>query len=332
MTIAPIFQRLFATIALILMAPALASALSVYDVIQLSQKNYSDQDIVSLIQATNSAFALNAEDIVRLNQMGISEPVIQAMLEAIPDVTAANPPAGYPPPPPVTENNPDHTEHTQTNSSHTSSTTVIVAPTNHTAEGLFGFEPYGEAGSGHHHHNAVNLAGVQLFILRNEGGFPTVAERSSTIVKRLEKAAAAGTGTFRPNPETTSDSVMFYGRDSDVPVTILNVSQSDAIAYQRRSGRAVTPAVLAAYWSDLLSDYWSIVINQSAPERLSDLHEGEVLQSLYEQWEISSVTESAKLEDAVQLLPRQQQQHLRRLAITVPHDFKISDIHLARQP
>jgi len=332
MTRVPIFQRFLVTTILLLMVPLQAYALSVYDVIQLNQKDYSDQDIVSLILATNSAFALNAEDVVRLNQMGISETVIQAMLTAVPEQSGANPPVNYPPPPAAAENNHDSVEHTPASSSEASSTTVIAAPTKNIASGLFASSPFHETGTGHHHHNALNLAGVQLLILRDEGAFASVADRTSTVVERLEVAAAQGEGTFRPDPTMANDSVMFYGQNSDKPVTILNVSQSDAIAYQRRSGRTVTPALLAAYWSDLLSDYWSIVINRVAPNRLSDLHEGEVLLALYQHWQNSAATESTRLADSVQLLPQQQQQHLLRLAITVPHDFKTSDTHLAQQP
>jgi len=57
-------------------------ALTVYDVIQLSSKDYSSQDIVALIAATDSRFALKAEDIPRLMDLGVSETVIQVMLKA----------------------------------------------------------------------------------------------------------------------------------------------------------------------------------------------------------------------------------------------------------
>jgi len=332
MTIAPLLHRIFAAVALLLMAPVLSYALSIYDVIQLSEKNYSDQDIVALIQATDSAFTLVAEDIVRLKELGLSEQVIQAMLKAIPDEAGINPVARNTAPPTHSPASPAHVEHTPDSSAHASSTTMVAAPAKTIAGGRFDSSPFQETRSGHHHHSTVNLAGIRLLVLRDEGLFPSVANRASTVAGRLEQAASVGEGTFHPDPEANVDSVMFYGSNTDKPMTILNVSQADALAYQRRSGRTVTPALLAAYWSDLLSDYWSIVINQSPPDRLSGLHDGEVLTALHEQWTISSETASAQLTDAAQLLPRQQQQHLRRLASTVPHDFLIRDTHLAERP
>jgi len=319
-------------VALLLATTAPAYALSIYDVIQLSKKNYSDQDIVSLIQATDSAFTLKAEDIVRLQGMGISEPVIQVMVKSIPEETGINPAASYSAPPHDAASTPTHVEHTSANITQANAATTPVAPAKVVAGGYITIEPFQETGSGHHHHNAVNLAGVRLLVIRDEGLFPSVETRATAIAKRLEQTVSMGKGSFHPGSSATSSKVMFYERNANKPVLILNVSHSDAYAYQLRSGRAVTPALLAAYWSDLLSDYWSIAINQSAPDRLSALHEGEVLNALYDQWGKSNKTEPVQLADAVQLLPRQQQQHLSSLAITVPHDFLISDPHLARQP
>jgi len=341
MTIVPLLHRLFTVATLLLMAPALSYALSIYDIIQLSKKNYSDQDIVSLIQATDSAFTLKADDIVRLQGLGLSEPVIQAMVQAIPEQSDVEPPATYPVPADaikypaqssVTHNGSTHKEHTAVSSTQADSKTVKVTHGILIAGGRFNSGTLRETRSGHHDHSAVNLAGVQLLVLRAEGQFSSVTARANAIVKRLDQAASVGEGTFHSMPTTTGDSVMFYGRGTDRPVLIMEVSQSDAVAYQRRSGQTVTPTLLATYWSDLLSDYWSITINQVTPERLSYLHDGEVLTDLYDQWGKLSGTQSAQLADAVQLLSRQQQQHLLRLAISVPRDFVISDSHLARQP
>ncbi len=72
---------------------AQAHALTVYDVIQLSSKNYSDQDIVTLIKVTDSAFELRAEDIPHLMDLGVSETMIQAMLKATHLKASSDPPA-----------------------------------------------------------------------------------------------------------------------------------------------------------------------------------------------------------------------------------------------
>lgn len=332
MTIVPVIRRLIITAVPLLVMPVLAYALSIYDVIQLSQKDYSDQDIMALIQATDSAFELKAKDIVRLKKLGLSESVIQAMLKGTPEETGARPASGSSAPSHAAATTHNHNEPAPVNSAQASAVTSFETPEKTVAAGRFDYESFQETGSGRHHHSAVNMAGVRLLVLRDEGSFPSVVARANAVVKRLKRAELAGEGTFLPGSATTDNQVMFYGRNADRPVIILKVSHSDARAYQRRSGRTVTPALLAAYWSDLLSDYWSIVINRVAPDRLSDLHEGEVLKALYKQWKKSSEMESAQLVDAARLLPRRQQQHLLRLAITVPHDFLISGSHLAEQP
>jgi len=100
MTIAPFLRWPGVVAVLLFVIPLSSQALSVYDVIQLSQKNYSDQNIVALIQDTGSAFKLEAKDVVRLKELGLSEPVIRTMLKAIPEdmdgETAANSPAVSP--------------------------------------------------------------------------------------------------------------------------------------------------------------------------------------------------------------------------------------------
>lgn len=307
------FRRPLVTIILLSVIPLSAHALSVYDVIQLNQKNYSDKDIIALIDATGSAFKLQAEDVVRLKDEGLGEPVIQAMLKAVPGGNENQRVATV--------------DGAQVNPEASSLTTQKTI-----AGGRFKVEPFKELEPGRHRHSAVVLAGVQLLVLRATGGFTSVVERADAVVKRLEKAALMGEGAFRASTAMDDNAVMFYGRVADKPVAILQVSHMDAHAYQRRSGRAVTPALLAAYWSDLLSDYWSIAINETTPNRLADIHEGEVLTALYLEWEKSRETASVQLMDAAQLLPRQQQQHLLRLASTVPHDFLINSTHLLEQP
>ena len=67
-----------------LLGPCAASGLSVYDVITLSQGRYEEENIVDIIQTTDSAFTLTATDVVYLKTTGISDSVLQAMLVAVP--------------------------------------------------------------------------------------------------------------------------------------------------------------------------------------------------------------------------------------------------------
>jgi len=83
-------SRLNIVLVLLLAVSTQATAITVFDVIQLSKKNYGDQEIIALIEATDSAFELKADDVTRLADLGIGEPVIQAMLKAVPAEPAHN--------------------------------------------------------------------------------------------------------------------------------------------------------------------------------------------------------------------------------------------------
>ena len=60
------------------------SALSIVDIVQLSQNSYSEEAIIKLIEVTSSAFELEAKDVPRLKELGVSEAVIRVMLERVP--------------------------------------------------------------------------------------------------------------------------------------------------------------------------------------------------------------------------------------------------------
>ena len=61
-----------------------AAALSIVDIIQLSQNDYSEAEIIKLIEVTESAFELEAADLPRLKGLGVHEAVIRVMLERVP--------------------------------------------------------------------------------------------------------------------------------------------------------------------------------------------------------------------------------------------------------
>ncbi len=295
-------------------------SLTVYDVIQLSTKNYPDKDIITLIEVTNSAFELKAEDIPRLLKLGVSETVIQMMLKAVPDQSTGH---SLPPSSPQASNS---IIATQTRRPAPADTKVIIAG------GNFDYKPYQEAGAGHHHHQAINLAGVNLLVLRHKGGFSSIKKRAAAAITQLGLAALAGKGTFQPHTINKTPVLLFYGENTSQPIYILNISAADAYAYQLRSGRTVSPALLAAYWSRLLSDYWSITVNNVKPVHLAEVHEGEALNDLYQQWIKPPVIPDARLQDAAQLLSSQTQHHLLHLATTVPRDFVVNDNYSLVEP
>ncbi len=61
------------------LAQARASAMSIQDVVDLSQQHISDQLIINQIRSKNSVFRLTKDDLIYLRQMGVSERVIAEM-------------------------------------------------------------------------------------------------------------------------------------------------------------------------------------------------------------------------------------------------------------
>ena len=309
---------------LMLAVSAQATAMTVYDVIQLSKKSYSDQDIIALIETTDSAFELKAGDVARLVELGVSEPVIQAMLKAIPAKPLAEP---------------DHDTATGqyfTNPADkipgSGTAIAYITSSKSVPRADINSEILEESGSGRHHHQVITFSGISLFVLRDEGNYPSVSARARAVVDRLRTASAIDDGQFQPAHVAGSDTVMFTAAGSGRTFIIVSVSPRDASAYQRRSGRRVTPDLLAAYWSDLLTDYWSLALGSRPPDRLATLHEGEALQELYDGLDKSISNDADRLTGAFQSLPKQERDHLLQLAVSVPRDFNATDEHTGETP
>lgn len=304
-------------LALIAFSAPPAFALSVFDAIQLSKQGYSDQAIIDLIEATDSAFDLEAEDLPKLKQLGVSEPVIRAMLERAVSVgeveAAALETEG------VRESEPSrvHTDVAGTtphDRDHRASTPRSDSP--------FSAHPLLEARAGGHSHLALALGGLDLFVLRDEGGYTSIETRGRAVIERLREAWAAGRGRFRAVPAASGAQVVFRaaadGTEQQM-LGVLTVSARDARAYELRSGRSVTPNLLAMYWADLFSDFWAVAHGEP-PERLLALHEGEALGVLREALAQLDEPDGA-LRAAAELVPSSTRHHLQRLARTVPMEY-----------
>ena len=301
-----------------------ALALSVFDTIQLSKRGYSDKEIVDLIEATDSAFDLKAEDLPKLKQLGVSEVVIRAMLERA--VTAEHAGPG---------DAPHETEGAHESEPHAAPSAVeaphVDAPPPSTARrrhSPFTAYPHPEERSGHHVHLVLALDGLDLLVLRDEGGHPSIESRGRAVIERLGEAWAAGRGRFTVQHVGSGVQVVFRaGTDQETQQTILvlKVSTGDAIAYERRSGRGVTPDLLARYWADLLSDFGAVSRGET-PKRLLALHEGEALAVLREAF--AHLGEGDRtLGAAAEGVPSSTRHHLLRLAQTVPMEYGHGGAH-----
>lgn len=328
-----------------------AAALTILDVIQLSQRNYSDAQILAIIDATNSVFELDVEDLPRLKQLGVSEVVIRAMLKRRPPPSPqvsdeqANAAVG------AASTRPDFSATApipsasladvarrakaqgrtawSTNAPSPVSTvrparsTTAVPPRSigNTPGPLAGFFPVAEDRAGHHAHVAVALGGLEVFVLRDEASYGSIADRAEALAAQLEAARARGDGEFRHASIGGKDTVVFRSADGQTQVVITSVTPRDARAYEIRSARKVGTTLLARYWADLLSDYWSIIVVHSAPKRLTGLHDGEALTALFRGLDKDTENDRHDVQTLIGMLPSSVQYHLRQLARAVPIDY-----------
>lgn len=327
---APGLERLLA-LALVLVSPSVASAISVYDVIRLTQNGYADEQIIALIDTTESVFELKAEDLVRLKQLGVGEAVIRRMLQkASPEASAEPEDREQTPRPEATSPSArsalGERAHDRPHAHEEAVSADRPAPAGDPlgpATGAAGLSRYAvsEEGAGGHTHVAVALAGVPLLILRDEGKYASIGVRAEDVVRRLTQARGLAEGEFRAAHVGVSDAVVFRDSSKRPELVVLSVSAVDAHAYQKRSGRLVTPDDLAAYWADLLNDYWDLFVRAKPPRRLVNLHEGEALSTLYRIASEASGKGDERLASAVQRLPQPALHHLQRLAAAVPLEF-----------
>ena len=314
-----------AGLALIAFSAPPAFALSVFDIIQLSKRDYSDQGIIDLIEATDSAFDLEAEDLPKLKQLGVSEPVIRSMLERAVSAEEAEAAAVPHETGGIRKSEPSRTHADVVGSpphdrAHLASTLRSGSP--------FTAYPLLEARAGGHFHVALALDGLDLLVLRDEGGYASIETRGRAVIEQLREAWVAGRGPFRAQPAASGAQIVFRdGADETKQqmIRVLTVSARDARAYELRSGRSVTPDLLAMYWADLLSDFWAVTHGEP-PKRLLTLHEGEALRVLREA--LAQLDEpDGTLGAAAELVPSSTRHHLQRLARTVPVEYGDGGAH-----
>jgi hypothetical protein len=166
---------------------------------------------------------------------------------------------------------------------------------------------------------ALTLSGLEVLVLRDEGPFPSMQARALEVVQRLDAALAQGDGTCNPVSTGWGPAVVFQSAATHRRMTIIEVTAADAHAYEIRSGRSVTPDLLAAYWADLLSDFIAIAMGRR-PNRTLTLHDGDALGVLYQALK-SSAGRGGGLRAAAELLPSSVKHHLELLAAAVPVDY-----------
>ncbi len=311
-----ILQALTAILALFITGQV--AAVSIYDVIELSRQDFSDEQIVRIIRSTGSAFELEAEDIPRLKKLGVSEVIIQTMLKTTPVET----PSGHSldeeerrTAPVLDTARPSGLEVTKPATREKAGLPAVPA-------GRFAFTMVAEEEAGGHRHAYVTMNGLPVLVLRDEGHYQSIAGRAGSVVDALEESTGAGSGRFKVRHDQGAEVVVYEGDLRQIPV--IRINRRDVQAYDVRSERRLNTELLAAYWAALLNDYWAIAVSRVAPSHLVDLHRGDALTLLFE---VVSQSERSDLRAAVLQLPGTIRRHLERLARAVPDDFEAPEEH-----
>lgn len=282
-----------ATLFLVLLAvllPACLGAISVFDVIRLSQGWYSDAEIIRLIQTTDSRFVLSAEDTVRLREAGVTESVIREML--------SRPAPRREPEPSVSDG----------------------AVLRSRPEPLFSGSPYQE-GSGDRHGNAVvTLAGIEVLIVRDEAGFSSPLARARTVAQTLNTLPASGRFAVRAGRDSK---VIFESSDGSA-TDIVRVTATDVAAYRAGGHRQVSSETLSSFWAALLNDYWAIAVTGRPPRSLADSRERQALARLSRAVRLPAGTrDAAAVRTGFDSLGPTDRELLRKLPAAVPEDLEL---------
>lgn len=306
-----VFFLVLVLVLVLVLLPSSLAAISVFDVIRLSQEGYADDEITRIIRTTDSRFVLSSEDVLRLRQEGVTETVIREMLSRpVPERKGESAAPAKPGPPGAAPRQDSANRHSSRH------------------EALFGGSPYAEAGAAQSAHAAVTVAGIEVLILRDQAGSESPLSRARAVAGMLNGLAVRASGRFAARESRGESRVVFEtsGRDSDV----LMVTPADAAAYRAPSREDVSPATLASFWAALLNDYWGIAVAGKPPRYLTDSREGRALEQLaLAVGGPAGPRDAAAIRAAFDSLAPGDRQRLRRLPTAVPEEL---DFPVRRSP
>jgi hypothetical protein len=280
-------------ILLLALLPASLAAISVFDVIRLSQGGYSDAEIVRLIQTTDSRFVLSAEDTVRLREAGVTESVIREMLSRPAPRRESEPPVS-------------------------GGAVLPLRP-----EPLFSSSPYQEGSGDRHAHAAVTLAGIEVLIVHDEAGFSSTLARARAVAQTLNTLAAAGPGRFAVRAAGRDSKVIFEGSDG-ATTDVVRVTPADVDANRIASRQQVSSGTLSSFWAALLNDYWAIGVAGKPPRFLVDSREGQALTRLSRAVRLpAGPRDAAAVRAGFASLGPTDRELLRKLPTAVPEDLEL---------
>jgi len=284
------FPAIVVLVLLAVLLPASLAAISVFDVILLSQGRYSDAEIIRLIQTTDSRFVLSAEDTVRLREAGVTENVIREMLSR---------------PAPRRESEPPVSD---------------GAVLRSRPEPLFSGSPYPEGIGDRRGNAAVTLAGIEVLIVRDGAGFSSPLARARAVAQLLDTLPASG--RFAARSAGRDSKVIFESSDGSAR-EVVRVTAADVAAYRAGSNRQVSSETLSSFWTALLNDYWAVAVTGRPPRSLADSRERQALARLSRAIRLPAGTrDAAAVRAGFDSLGPADRELLRNLPAAVPEDLE----------
>jgi hypothetical protein len=296
-------------ILLLVFLPACLAAISVFDVIRLSQGRYSDEEIIRLIQTTDSRFVLSAEDTVRLRGAGVTESVIREMLSR---------------PAPRRDSEPAASDGAANPSRPSTAIGGSGEDVRHVRrpEPLFAGSPYQEGSRDHQAHAAVTLAEIEVLIVRDQAGFSSPLARARAVARTLNSLAASAAGRFAVRAVGRDSKVIFESSDG-AATDIVTVTPADVAAYRVAGRQQVSSGTLSSFWAALLNDYWAVGVAGKPPRSLVDSREGQALTRLSRAVRLPVGThDPAAVRAGFDSLGRTDRELLRKLPTAVPEDLQ----------
>lgn len=300
----------FLTVAGLFLLPLVAHAVSLYDIIRMSKAGYTDEEIVGLIDVTESRFVLEPDILVQLKKEGVSEGVIAALIQA---------------------REPDHVRSRESRPTEATSGEAEYAavPEDESPSVVFASSSFQEPGHGSaHQHYALTIKEIPILILRSEAGFSRIAERAENVADLLNQHVRSADGGFFAT-SGAKPSVWYRDPSAPAPVRMLELDRGDVIAYQRRSIGSISGDRLAAYWAALLHDYTRLFLFGRPASQLAKLHLGETLSRIHEQVKSiedepgdPSSAEPGRLLGLLDHLSPEDKDHLIELSTRVPVEFR----------
>lgn len=142
--------------------------------------------------------------------------------------------------------------------------------------------------AGGHSHAVVKLGDQALFMIRDEGRYPTTADRARAIANNLRRALENlkrdPRATFRLEASKHQPTIVQVRSNSPgaPPLVIVTILHDDVIAYNRRSHRHVTVYQLGQWWLNRLEDRFDLFVKGRRPTRTIRDQDGKLLVELFD--------------------------------------------------